>query len=184
MRSRCIPPRTLGRVMAQRTGLGPGARIALLRQNLLAAQSRLRQLAEAAGGGISATGLSAMPRAGRPDSGPAVRPAHGADRRGRPCRRPRAAGERVDVPPPCLGRRRGPARHATIQTADAYVVRIDFPSPVRRADVHWELHGDVLEVEYRGQEFRYDHAFLVPPNVQPRVEQDAWSLTLRFARHP
>lgn len=168
--------------MAERTGLGPGTRIALLRQNLLAAQSRLRQLAAAAGGGISATGRSGMPRAGRTPASPAVRPADGGDQRGRPWRRPRPVGQRVDVPPPGLGRRRGPARHATMQTADAYVVRIDFPSPVRRADVHWELHGDVLEVEYRGQEFRYDHAFLVPPDVPPRVEQDAWSLTLRFAR--
>ncbi|MBI4493344.1 MAG: hypothetical protein HY690_11205 [Chloroflexi bacterium] len=102
---------------------------------------------------------------------------------GRVYHRPAGRARPIDVlipPRPALSRR--PATHTISETAEAHSVRIAFPSPVRPDEVHWELHGDVLEVEYLGRAFTYNHAFLVPSNVEPTVEQDAHSLTFRFPR--
>lgn len=84
----------------------------------------------------------------------------------------------LTIPPrPALG---AATRQECLDTEEGLLVRIVFPLNVGEGQVHWEQHGDVLEVEYLGMAFSYYHAFLVPADKKPSVSQDGRTLVFRF----
>ncbi|MCL5111205.1 MAG: hypothetical protein M1401_20495 [Chloroflexi bacterium] len=94
-----------------------------------------------------------------------------------------AAWQRVGelIIPPRPGPRQAP-RHSVAETDEGQAVYVEFPVAVRPDEIVWRLNEDVLEIEYLGRLFPYYHAFLVPANVEPRVENAGRSLTFLFPR--
>ena len=84
--------------------------------------------------------------------------------------------------PPRPGPGGGQAAHTVSETAEARIVSIVFPLAVGPSEVRWELHGDVLEVEYAGTAFNYFHAFLVPADTEPEVQRAGRTLSFRFPK--
>ncbi|MBI4498949.1 MAG: hypothetical protein HY689_13740 [Chloroflexi bacterium] len=182
MRLRSIPPRTMGTVLHATGGraLAGGAQ---LRQHLLTLQERLHALRSSAD---SAHPLETPPglRRGVGIADPAARAARLGGKHGRIYRRTAPPRPGDLLIPPRAGPSHRPPVHAVSETAAAHIVQIAFPAAVRPDEVHWEVHEDVLEVEYLGRAFRYHHAFLVPADTTPVVEQAGRTLTFHFARCP
>lgn len=163
------------------SAVAPGG-AAQVRQGLLALQERLRQVGTASAPGPSARSPFAGASWGQRAQGSKTRPAGPGDRHGRVYRRPAPPAPGDLVIPPRSAPGRGPATHAIQETGENHVVQIRFPIPVTREAVRWELHGDILEVEYLGPEFAYHHAFIVPADAEPAVEWADGCLTFRFPR--
>jgi hypothetical protein len=74
--------------------------------------------------------------------------------------------------------------HEILDTDDAYVVRIAFPTGLLRTNLHWQLKGDVLEVEYQGRDSTYYHNFLVPNGSPPKVRVGQDVFEAQFLKSP
>lgn len=74
--------------------------------------------------------------------------------------------------------------HETLDTDDAYVVRIAFPTGLLRTNLHWQLKGDVLEVEYLGRDAAYYHNFLVPNGPPPKLQVGQDVFEAQFLKSP
>ena len=183
LRLRSIPPRTMGTVAAPRARPVAAGQVVHLRQNLLALQGRLRELAVSDGRNASRSTPSAGLRFGSlsPAAGPQPANLNGKHGRVYPkARRPRQAMELLIQPRPMSTS--GRTRHSTSETAEVYVVGIEFPVVVCPEEIRWELCEDVLEVEYLGQAFTYCHAFLIPVDAEPTATWADRSLILRFPK--
>ncbi len=157
MRLRSIPPRTMRTVTAER-----------LRQASTGATNRMeawRQTGRPPAGGLGATRRQTA-TAGDLAAKPLGAGAYGG-------------GELIIPPRP--GPRQAP-RHSVAETDEGHAVYVEFPVAVRPDEIVWRLNEDVLEIEYLGRLFPYYHAFLVPANVEPRVENAGRSLTFLFPR--
>ena len=154
-----------------------------LRENLRALQDGLEGLDTLDRRGTSPSTVHTGLRVGTLAPGSGGRPTIPSGGYGRVYRvaggRPRR-GDLVITPEPGGANRE--AGHTIVETEDAHEVRIGFPVSVRSEEVRWELHGDVLEVEYLGRAFSYYSAFLVPADTEPIVEWEGQSLTFRFTR--
>ncbi len=192
LRLRSIPPRTMASLAAQRPPAMLPWSVAPLQQRLLVLGENLAHVARGADSGPAVPAwarpgraLSRRPyraggRLGAPDAGPAGP----SDRHGRFYQRPgrgSTAGSDLLVPP-----RSGPdgaqVAHAVGETAEAQIVSIVFPVAVEPEEVRWELHGDVLEVEYVGTAYKYFHAFLVPSGTEPEVQRVGRTVSFRFPK--
>lgn len=170
----------------------PGS-VASLQQHLLALGENLAQVARGADSGpagpawarpgrpVSTRSYRAVGRSGAPGAGAGA----GGDQHGRFYRRAgrgSTAGPDLLVPP-----RPGPdgaqVAHTVDETAEAQTVSIVFPVAVEPEEVRWELHGDVLEVEYAGPAFKYFHAFLVPAGAEPEVQRGGRTVSFRFPKN-
>ncbi len=179
MQLRSIPPLTMHTLVRRRASKTMQERAAQFRQNLAALRESLQRIEISHRGQVP---LDSHPMRLSFGSG-----SHGMGLGAGVGRRqnhvaPAKSTRSVDLLIPSRpGPNREPTAHTVTETADACVIGITFPVPVHPDEVRWERHGDVLEVEYMGAAFTYYHAFMVPAEREPSVEQEGRNLTFRFA---
>jgi hypothetical protein len=74
------------------------------------------------------------------------------------------------------------AKDSIIDDGKKYVVRIDFPVPLKEDELTWEVTGDVLEIECNSTRCVYYRNFLVPNGALFEAERTPTSLLIRFDR--
>lgn len=178
LRLRSIPPRTMEKL---RVELSIPGRVSVDPTTRLTSRSSLRgarpYLGRSTTGSRQSSSLTA-PFITRPD----ILAKHTGEL-GRVYRQPAGHGRpTILLIPPRPNPAGGLPAHESVATSDGHLVRIVFPSLIGEGDLHWEQHGDVLDVECSGADFVYYYAFLVPPDSTPVVEQSGRTVRFHFAK--
>ncbi len=183
MQLHCIPRRTMRTIVAERATPTAQERIVQLRHVLLTLRGHLQELDTTFGHNIPSEARRDGLRWQDTNSGHRPHLSNLDSSHGHVYKRPAKLSRSVElVIPPRARYDRCPASHTISETAGAHDVRIVFPVEIGAGDIHWEIHGDVLEVEYLGQSFTYYHAFIVPQGTEPVVEQWGRDLSFHFPK--